>query len=245
MNAEAFGRIGEAMKRYQTLLFDADRTLLDFDAAEKHALQHTFEKHQLPFNETIEQAYMAMNQKLWKDYEDGLIDRHTVIYTRFGKLFDQFGLSGDGVAFEDDYQAELGRGHQLIEHALDVVVNLKKTHDLYIVTNGVTATQYSRLKKSGLDQHFKKLFVSEECGYQKPQKEYFDVVFQHIAPVNKEEVLIIGDSLSSDILGGINAGIHTCWFNPKKERNDKQLRIDHEIRDLRELYTIVGGADHE
>lgn len=231
------------MKRYQSLLFDADGTLLDFEATEKSALRNTFAKYQLPFNEEIEQTYTKLNQELWKAHERGEIDRHTLIYTRFGKLFDIFHFDADGIKFEDDYQLELGRGHDLIDHAMDVVTTLKKDYDLYIVTNGVVATQYSRLRDSGLDQHFKQIFVSEECGYQKPSKEYFDVVLNAIKPQNKEEVLIIGDSLSSDILGGNNAGIQTCWFNPKKLTPDHTLRIDHEIKDLRELYDIVGKGD--
>lgn len=234
------------MRRYDILLFDADRTLLDFDATEKQALKGTFEKYKIPFHEEIQQTYQKLNHQLWKAYEEGSIDRHTVIYTRFDKLFSEFGLKVDGVAFEDDYQVALSRGHDLMAHAMDVVTKLKKKHDLYIVTNGVSATQYRRLNDSGLDQHFKKLFISEECGYQKPQKEYFDVVFQHIQPKDKDRVLIIGDSLSSDIQGGINAGIHTCWFNPEKSKNDKGLVIDHEITDLRELCNIVEGSEsHE
>lgn len=228
------------MKRYQTLLLDADRTLLDFDTTEKKALRKTFQKYGFPFTPEIESMYLDINKQLWADYEKGLIDRNTVIYKRFGELFAKVGIDGDGVAFEDDYQAELGRGHDLMPYAMEVVTALEKEFDLYIVTNGVVATQYSRLHDAKLDLHFKKIFVSEECGYQKPQKEFFDFCFQHIDNLELSKTLIVGDSLSSDIQGGNNAGIATCWFNPTNMTCATEMRIDHEIYDLRQLYEIVG-----
>ena len=180
---------------------------------------------------------------MWKDYEDGKISRDTVIYSRFKLLFEEFGIADDGIAFEDRYQEELGRGHDVVNHALPLVQNLHKDYHLHIVTNGVVATQYSRLKDSTLDQYVEHIFVSEEIGHQKPKKEYFDHCFSVLGDIKKEEMLIIGDSLSSDMQGGINAGIDTCWFNPHKKRNEKQLPLTYEIHDLRELYTIIGKED--
>lgn len=228
------------MNCYKTILFDADNTLFDFRACEKEALRLTFQKYGYPLDKEIAEIYERINLGLWAQYEKGLIDRHTVIYSRFGLLFKELGIEDDGIAFEDDYQELLGMQHFFIEGAYQVVENLSKKFDLYIVTNGVTATQLRRLKESGIDSFMKRIFVSEETGYQKPMKEYFDYCFSRIDNFKKEEAIIIGDSLSSDIKGGNNAGVATCWFNPNKEINTADMHVDYEIQDLKELYEILG-----
>lgn len=227
------------MKKYKTLLFDADNTLLDFDKTEKEALRKTFTMQNIPFTPAMKNRYLQINTALWNAYEEGRMTREEVIFTRFGKLFDEFHIAEDGVQFEHIYQKELGKGHALMPHALELVKHLKKDYELYIVTNGVSATQHSRLHDSGLDQHIRKAFISEEIGYRKPMKEYFDYCFAHIPSFEKEQTLIIGDSLSSDMQGGIHAGIATCWMNPKQKPNMQDLPITYEITNLKELYSIL------
>jgi 2-haloacid dehalogenase len=167
------------------------------------------------------------------------MSRENVIYSRFCLLFEELGIKEDGVAFEDDYQALLGTQHFFIDQAEEVIQKLYQDFDLYIVTNGVTATQYQRLKDSGLDRFMKKIFVSEETGYQKPMIEYFNYCFERIDGLDKEKVIIIGDSLSSDIKGGNNAGIATCWYNPDGLENHTDIKVDYEIRYLTELYKLL------
>lgn len=226
--------------KYSMLLFDADGTLLDFDATEKKALRNTFAIYGYPFTPEMELRYQEINHNLWAAYEDGKISRETVIYTRFKNQFDEFGIDDDGIGFEDVYQKQLGRGHYLIPHAMETIQLLHGKVNMCIVTNGVTETQYSRLRDSGLDKYFDKIFVSGEIGYQKPDPAYFSYCFEHMPEVDKNEVLLIGDSLSSDMLGGYNFHIDTCWYNPKEKKNEKNLPITYEIKDLRDLYQILG-----
>ncbi|MHB8130057.1 MAG: YjjG family noncanonical pyrimidine nucleotidase [Mobilitalea sp.] len=231
------------MKRIQTILFDADNTLFDFSACEQEALNLTFKKYGYKLNEEVFNTYERINVGLWKLYELGEMDRNTVIYSRFGLLFKEIGIEDDGIIFEDDYQELLGMQHFFIEDAAEVVEYLYQKYDLYIVTNGVTATQLRRLKDSKMEQYMKKIFVSEETGYQKPMKEYFDYCFDRIDNFDKSKTIIIGDSLSSDIKGGNNAGITTCWYNPLLQENKTDAKVDYEIRHLKELYSLLKNFD--
>lgn len=227
------------MKQFQTLLLDADNTIFDFTACEREALRQTFQNHGYPLNDDITKAYERINVGLWKQYEQGTMDRKTVIYSRFGLLFKEIGIEDDGIHFEDVYQDLLGNQHFFIDDAPQVIEYLYNKYDLYIVTNGVTDTQLRRLKDSKMDRYMKKIFVSEETGYQKPMKEYFDYCFQRIEAFDKSRAMIIGDSLSSDMMGGNNAGIATCWYNPVAQQNNTKIRIDYEIKALKELCEIL------
>ena len=226
------------MKKYKYLLFDVDGTLLDFNKAEEQALINTFQKYNIVLTEQMNQRYEQINKQLWKDFENGLIDKKTIVYTRFVQLFQEFGIDEDGIAFEDDYQDALGEGYFLLPHARDILEKLYQKYPLYVVTNGVSKTQYSRLKGTRIDQYFQDIFVSEDIGYQKPAKEYFDYCFHKIKDIKLDQTLIIGDSLSSDIQGGINAGIDTCWYNPQHLKKPQDMNITYEIHDLRELFQI-------
>ena len=226
------------MNKYKYLLFDVDGTLLDFDKAEQQALKNTFQNHHILLTDELLQRYETINKQLWKDFEKGLIDKKTVVYTRFVQLFKEFDIDEDGIAFEDDYQETLGKGYFVLPHAREVLEKLSLKYPLYVVTNGVSKIQHSRLKGTHIDQYFQDIFVSEDIGYQKPTKEYFDYCFEKIENIDKEHTLIIGDSLSSDMQGGINVGIDTCWFNPHHLKKPQDMDITYEIHDLRELLEL-------
>lgn len=227
------------MSRYSTILLDADDTLFDFVACEREALRLSFERFGFYLNEDIRAAYAKINEDLWKQYERGIIDRETVINNRFRILFDRAEIKGNKDGFEEVYQELLGMQHILIDGAVQVIEYLFNKYDLFIVTNGVTRTQRRRLHESGIERYVKGIFISEETGFQKPMKEYFDYCFERIDNLRPDEVIIIGDSLSSDIKGGNNAGITTCWYNPKALINNTDSSVDIEIRHLCELYEIM------
>ena len=234
------------LKPYQTLFFDVDDTLLDFRAAEHAALRSLFEEQQIPLTADIEADYKRINQGLWKSFEEGKADRDEVVNTRFSLLFKEYGQEVDGSLLERQYRSYLEEGHQLVSGALELITDLQQHYDLYIVTNGVSKTQDKRLRHSGLHPLFQGVFVSEDTGFQKPMKEYFDHVFARIPDFSAEQGLIIGDSLRADIKGGQLAGLDTCWFNPEGKPNDTGIVPTYQIRRLDELYRILhverGGA---
>jgi 2-haloacid dehalogenase len=227
------------LKEYKTLFFDVDDTLLDFAAAEKLALQLLFEEQNIPLTSEIEEKYKTINQGLWKRFEEGELSRDEVVNTRFSLLFNQYGKEVDGTLLEKNYRSFLEQGHQLVDGAFELITELSSQYDLYIVTNGVSSTQDKRLRASGLYPLFKGIFVSEDTGYQKPMKEFFDYVFARIPHFDVNQALIIGDSLSADIMGGELAGMDTCWFNPNMKPNNSDSSPSYQIHKLEELKPIL------
>lgn len=231
------------MKKYKSLFFDVDDTLLDFGAAEKLALQLLFEEENIPLTSQMEEKYKRINQGLWRRFEEGELSRDEVVNTRFSVLFNHYGKEVDGPLLEKNYRSFLEQGHQLVYGAFELITELNSQYDLYIVTNGVSRTQDKRLRASGLYPLFKDIFVSEDTGFQKPMKEFFDYVFERIPQFEKNHALIIGDSLSADIKGGELAGMDTCWFNPKMKPNYSDISPTYQIHKLEELKRILGVRD--
>lgn len=229
------------LKRYQTLLFDVDDTLLDFGAAEKAALRLLFIDQNIPLTAEIEADYKKINQQLWSSFEQGILSRDEVVNTRFSLLFKEYGQVVDGAALEKKYRSYLNEGSQLVQGAFELISTLQNQFDLYIVTNGISKTQDKRLRASGLFPLFKGIFVSEDTGYQKPMKEFFEYVFDRIPNFSADQGLIIGDSLSSDIKGGLLAGLDTCWFNPERKPNETDINPTYQIQKLDELFQILNS----
>ncbi|MES1038762.1 YjjG family noncanonical pyrimidine nucleotidase [Peribacillus simplex] len=230
------------MNRYKALFFDMDDTLLDFQKAESDALRLLFKEQQMLYTPQAEAHYKTINQNLWKSFEKGEISRDEVINTRFLTFFKEYGRAVDGVALEKTYRRYLEQGHQEVNGAHELVAILELHYDLYIVSNGVSRTQDKRLRDSGLHAYFKQIFISEDTGYQKPMKEFFDYVFASIPYFKPEQGLIIGDSLSADIRGGQLAGMDTCWFNPEWKQNETGIEPTYEIQKLSDLYSIINKA---
>ena len=226
--------------KYEILLFDADNTVLDFDKSEQQALEKAFAANNLPFDDAILQIYRKNNVREWQRYERGEISRDEVLVNRFVDTFKELQICANAISVGDLYEKELHLGFFTVPYADEVLSTLvKKGFRLYIVSNGVLSIQNSRMAGSGLDKYFIQRFISEEIGYPKPNIEFFNRSFQQIVNFDRSKTLIIGDSLSGDIQGGINANIHSCWFNPRKAANNTGIIPTYEISDLRDILDIV------
>lgn len=228
------------MKKYKYLLFDLDDTILDFGAAENKALDFVLKSHEISAVPGLYERYKTINQNHWEMLERNELTKDQVLTGRHEMFFRELGETVDGSVVDDMYRTQIAEnGHRLFEGALDVIKILSEAYPLYIITNGVKDTQEKRLANSGILPYFKDVFISEDTGYQKPMKEFFDYTAGRIDGFHCEDALIIGDSLTSDILGGINSGIDTCWYNPKAKRNPFEFRADFEIRQLNELFHVL------
>ena len=230
-------------RKYSTLLFDADNTLLDFDRDERQALIKTLTEYSVPVNEENIKIYTEINKGLWKQFEKGEITKPELKRIRFRSFFDRIGFETDADSFEvnERYLFLLGEmGGNLLDGAEEILEKLKKAgYEIYIVTNGVALTQAKRLTHSGILPLVNEVFVSESLGHQKPKKEYFDRVFDRIEEKDKKHILLIGDSLTSDIRGAMNAGIDSVWFNLFSDTISDDYKPTHIITKLDELENIL------
>lgn len=227
------------MKPYRYLLFDADGTLFDFDRAETEALRQALHLHALPWSGRARDLYRDINQSLWQEFELGMVTKERLQIERFRRLLEQVPLSGDPEVINASYVKELGRCGFLYDGAEDICRRLADHYKLAIITNGIAGVQYPRFEKSPLAAIISDLFISEEIGYQKPQTEFFTHVLDALQIEDRRHALVIGDSLTADILGGINAGIDTCWYNPRHLPQDSLIRPTYEIDRLEALITLL------
>ncbi|MNI18760.1 putative HAD-hydrolase YfnB [compost metagenome] len=223
---------------YKILLFDLDDTLLDFGANETDSLNKLFQQHGYTFSDALFRVYNSVNKKLWAEYENGNIVLDEVLNSRFSETMLRLGKVVDGFEWENLYREHLGNGCQLMEGALELCQKLFVSHRLFVITNGITQTQIKRLKQSGLYEFFEDIFDSQSIGFQKPSKEFFDYVMSHIKDFNIKEALIIGDSLNTDIKGGLLSGIDTCWINTKSQKCSAEIQSTYTITSLVELDSI-------
>jgi 2-haloacid dehalogenase len=224
--------------KFSTILIDLDRTVLDFDTTEALSIEKTFTHFGLPFSKQILQLYISNNFKYWKLYEMGQLTTAQVDIKRFEDTFATMGVTCDIASLSNYYQRCLDAGYELCPNAVEMLQFVKQHFKVYAVTNGAITTQKLRLAGSGIDKYFDGLFISDEIGYSKPQKEFFDHVLANIEETDKSKILLVGDSVATDIIGAKNAGIPTCWYNVTGE-SLHDMPATYQISDLLELLDIV------
>ena len=224
---------------YRFALFDADNTLLDFTYAERMAIRACLRARGLTDDEATLSLYSTINDRQWKALERGETTRERLKVERFADLFTALQYDGDAASMAQDYISALSQQGKLLDGALELVQRIHGKCELYIITNGISVVQKSRFARCGLAPYFKRCFISEEMGCAKPEKIFFDQVAEAIDGFNPSKALVIGDSLSSDMLGGIRAGLDTCWYSPKGAKAPADMSITYQVSDLSEIIPIL------
>lgn len=227
--------------RYRWLMFDADGTLFDYDRSEAAALAATWESLGLEAPAGLVEAYRRINADLWKLYEVGGISQPALQVERFVRLMGELGAPGDPSMLSRDYLGQLARQTHLLEGARELLEWAGDQFSLALITNGIPEVQRPRIRRSGFDRLFPVVVISGEEGVAKPAPEIFDVALDRMGSPGREEILMIGDSLSSDIRGGLDYGIDTCWYNPGGVALGDGPAPSYEIRRLGELRGIAEG----
>lgn len=231
----------DVKKRFTTILWDNDNTLMDFEYSLHKALKACFEAFDLSINDQIIARYEEINSAYWKRLERGEITKAQLLDGRFIDLFGELGYQVDVAAFRKLFQVELGSYYSYLDNSIEICKKLHGNVKQYIVTNGVEETQIRKIKAAGFYELMEEIFISGVIGYEKPRKEFFDYCLKQIEEKDPDKILIVGDSLTSDIAGGNHAGIRTCWYNPKGKTAGEEYVIDYEIQNLEQIFEVIYG----
>ena len=225
--------------RYKLLIFDLDNTVFDYNKAENYALEKTLARFNCPSTESLKESYRVINEQTWQQLEQGDITSEELRVMRFEKFADVHNLDWNAAEVSSIYLENLGLGGFLVNGADPLLFDLKKDFRLASVTNGISDVQRARLSNSPFDGFFDPLIISDEVGVAKPNPGIFEILLDKSGITDKKSVLMIGDSLSSDIAGAAAAGIDSCWFNPSGIKSDGSNPADYVITELTEIKDIV------
>ena len=227
--------------RYPVVFFDADDTLFDFEKTKQTALEALFEEAGFPRSEALTAAYERINRQLWREFEQGKVDQATLKVARFSRFCEATGLAADPEWLSVRYVHHLSQGTDLLPGAEALVRTLHGQVRLALITNGLQAVQRPRFAKSLICEHFEVIVVSEEVGVAKPNPEIFRIAWEQMGCPDRSGILMVGDSLASDMQGGNNFGIATCWYNPNRHPLPAEPKVDHNLRSLADLPELVLG----
>ena len=220
------------------IFLDLDDTILDFHRSEAIALRKTLQTLNVEPTDDVVTRYSEINRAHWQALERRELTREQVLTGRFHQLFEELGMNVSPNVAQSLYEKNLSQSHFFMDGAPRLLMSLSGKYQLYIASNGTTIVQKSRIASAGIARYFKGIFLSQELGADKPQKEFFERATSQIEGYDPNEAIILGDSLTSDILGGIQAGMHTCWFNPH-HRERGNITPEFEIADLAEFDTVL------
>ena len=230
------------MVRYSTVLFDADNTLFDFYRSEREALMDALRSMGVCPTQEMVAVYSKINESMWKMLERGEITKTALREARFARFCEHYGFSLDVPQLAVRYTDFLAQKGYLMQGVYEACRALAESCRLYIITNGISTVQRGRFEPSVLRPFFRDLFISEELGYEKPRKEYFEAVAAAIPNFDARSTLVVGDSLTSDMQGGINAGLDTCWVNPHGKPVPADMPITYVVKSAEEVVPLVLGA---
>lgn len=228
----------------KTVFLDLDDTILDFQRGERIALCGAFDKMNINCNDAMVERYIQINLDCWRALEQGEMTRDEVLIGRFERLFRERGIDASATEVQEIYENLLAEEHDFLPGGLELLQEFSKTqkYSLYMATNGIPDVQKPRIRDAKIASYFKKIFISEEIGYAKPDRRFFEECFKQIENFNKDEAIIIGDSLTSDIKGGINAGIRTCHFN-RFNKNYTDIKPDYFVNHLSEVIPLLDSIE--
>lgn len=230
----------EDYMKYEVIIFDADETLFDFKRSEKEAFKKAMISQGIEYDENYHlKIYHEINTAIWKEFEQGLITQERLKVDRFKRLSDKLDIELDAEKMAEQYMEYLSDASFLYDDAIELLESLKDKYKLVIITNGLTKVQDKRIRKSIAAKYFDDIVISEEVSISKPNAEIFHHALERINYQDKSKVLMVGDSLTSDIKGGINAGIDTCWYNPHKIKNAMGIEPTYEVANYEELKLIL------
>ncbi len=227
------------MMKYPWLLFDIDNTLLDFTGTSPLAFAQMMEQEGHSFESALYAIYKKGNAQVWHEFEEGKISAIELRSKRFRLFLEATGLSGDPLKMNAGYLQGLTDHARLLDGAKALLEAVHKKHRLAIITNGLKEVQRPRIAKVGIGHYFDAIIVSDEIGFAKPNPAFFNYTFQQIDQPPKNEVLVIGDSLNSDIKGGQNFGLDTCWYNPNNLETPTSIQATHTIQSLSQLLDLL------
>ncbi|NBI05837.1 YjjG family noncanonical pyrimidine nucleotidase [Senegalia massiliensis] len=226
--------------KYNIIIFDADMTLFDFEKAEKYALENSISYFNYEYSEKEHLSmYKTHNKAVWNEFEDGKISAQDLKSERFRRFFKETKIKIDPSEFSFKYMDFLKESSFLLKGAKELIEEIHSDFRLVIITNGLSKVQNVRIRNSEIANYFEDIIISEEVGFKKPDSEIFKLTLDRINHTEKEDLIIIGDSLKSDIKGGLNFGIDTLWYNPNNNKNNTEIKPKYEAHDFSEIKKII------